>query len=161
MPSKISRRGVGDAGCIRSNVKVGQPRGSPREQQSRASWTGGHLTDPYEQKTQQSPGFGVRSDWHPAHLWKYRQESVGIVSTDVNPQWGHLSSDASTVRGCIPCSGGLSDRILHLRCRHSLDAGTKARHRRKRGVLVRPDGRGRSMLLVVRRVGVNSAQRSA
>ena len=27
-------------------------------QQPLAVWTGGHLTEPYEQKTQQSPGFG-------------------------------------------------------------------------------------------------------
>ena len=26
--------------------------------QQRPAWTGGHGTDPYEQKTQQSPGFG-------------------------------------------------------------------------------------------------------
>jgi hypothetical protein len=27
-------------------------------QQPDDSWIGGHLTEPYEQKTQQSPGFG-------------------------------------------------------------------------------------------------------
>jgi len=24
--------------------------------------------------------------WHPAHWWKYTQASVGITSTDTNPQ---------------------------------------------------------------------------
>ena len=27
---------------------------------ARATWIGGHGTDPYEQNTQQSPGFGFR-----------------------------------------------------------------------------------------------------
>jgi hypothetical protein len=47
---------------------------------------GGHFTDPYEQKTQQSPAFGRSMAWHPAHWWKCTQASVGITSTDTNPQ---------------------------------------------------------------------------
>ena len=28
---------------------------------------GGHFTDPYEQKTQQSPGFGLSRTWQRVH----------------------------------------------------------------------------------------------
>jgi hypothetical protein len=31
-----------------------------------SAWTGGHGTDPYEQNTQQSPGFGRSMTPHPA-----------------------------------------------------------------------------------------------
>ena len=30
------------------------------------AWIGGHGTEPYEQNTQQSPGFGLKSSPHPA-----------------------------------------------------------------------------------------------
>ncbi len=30
-------------------------------------WMGGHGTEPYEQKTQQSPSFGLNSVPHPLH----------------------------------------------------------------------------------------------
>ena len=39
----------------------------PALQEPRDSWTGGHFTDPYEQKTQQSPGFGRSTVWQLAH----------------------------------------------------------------------------------------------
>jgi hypothetical protein len=57
-----------------------------RQQDDPVPCTGGHFTDPYEQKTQQSPAFGRSMAWHPAHWWKYTQASVGITSTDTNPQ---------------------------------------------------------------------------
>lgn len=41
---------------------------------------GGHFCDPYEQKTQQWPGSGLSSRLQPAHSWKNRQASVGMVS---------------------------------------------------------------------------------
>ena len=30
-------------------------------------WIGGHLTEPYEQKTQQSPARGFKTLWHATH----------------------------------------------------------------------------------------------
>ena len=59
-----------------------------------ASWTGGHLTEPYEQKTQQSPGFGRSNVRHPAHSWKWRHASTGITSTAANPQRGHVRTES-------------------------------------------------------------------
>jgi len=37
---------------------------------------------PYEQKTQQSPGFGRSKPPHAAQSWKKMQASVGIVSIE-------------------------------------------------------------------------------
>jgi hypothetical protein len=70
-------------------------------QQPRASCTGGHGTEPYEQNTQQSPDFGLSSAWQPPHRWKYRHASVGIVSTEVKPQCGQVSFDSRLVVGCM------------------------------------------------------------
>ena len=39
-------------------------------QQPADNWIGGHLTEPYEQKTQQSPGFGRIKTWQLTHSWK-------------------------------------------------------------------------------------------
>jgi hypothetical protein len=36
-------------------------------QQSCCNWIGGHGTVPYEQNTQQSPGFGRSTVWHAVH----------------------------------------------------------------------------------------------
>jgi hypothetical protein len=52
-------------------------------QQLAACCIGGHFTEPKEQNTQQSPGFGRRRAWQPAHSWKKTQASVGMSSTDV------------------------------------------------------------------------------
>ena len=55
----------------------------------------GHLTDPYEQNTQQSPTLGRRTTWQAAHSWKKAQASVGIRSTDEHPHLGHVRVDSS------------------------------------------------------------------
>src|SRR6185369_3753868 len=39
-------------------------------QQRVEAWTGGHFTVPKEQKTQQSPLFGLSRRLHPRHSWK-------------------------------------------------------------------------------------------
>jgi hypothetical protein len=57
-------------------------RGEAGPQQSAspgpASCTGGQGTEPYEQKTQQSPAFGRSTTPQAEHQWKKRQASVGI-----------------------------------------------------------------------------------
>jgi len=45
-------------------------------------WTGGQATVPYEQKTQQSPCFGLSLTPHPRQSWKYWQALVGMTSAD-------------------------------------------------------------------------------
>jgi hypothetical protein len=60
------------------------------------SCTGGHRLSPKEQNTQQSPALGVSRAAQPAHWWKATQPLVGIVSTDVWPQDGHVSVDVSS-----------------------------------------------------------------
>ena len=42
-------------------------RGRALRQQSCCCWIGGHFTEPNEQNTQQSPGFGRSSAWHRVH----------------------------------------------------------------------------------------------
>ena len=44
---------------------------------------------PYEQKTQQSPGFGRSTVAQDGHLKKNRQASVGISAPEDLPQLGH------------------------------------------------------------------------
>ena len=36
-------------------------------QQALSAWIGGHFSDPYEQKTQQSPAFGRSIAWQAQH----------------------------------------------------------------------------------------------
>lgn len=67
-----------------------------REQQGTDSWTGGHLTEPKEQKTQQSPGFGRSTVWQAVHSWKYTQASVGMSCSLRAPQCGHVSVERRT-----------------------------------------------------------------
>jgi len=62
---------------------------------------GGHLTEPYEQNTQQSPAFGRRTDWQPAHWWKYRQASVGMRSIVTRPQCGQVNAESSIGDACM------------------------------------------------------------
>jgi hypothetical protein len=78
------------SGCSDYTVSLGR-------QQSSACpcWMGGQGTVPYEQNTQQSPGFGLSSVWHAGHRWKYWQAFVGIVSVVVPLQDGHFSVDCS------------------------------------------------------------------
>ena len=54
---------------------------------------GGHGTEPYEQKTQQSPAFGRSSVPHPLQAWKNMQASVGIFIASACPHAGHVSTD--------------------------------------------------------------------
>jgi len=49
-------------------------------------WTGGHFTEPYEQKTQHSSDFGRSIALQRVHSRKYRQASSGIVSGLEKPQ---------------------------------------------------------------------------
>jgi hypothetical protein len=55
LPAK--RRASGCRSCAASELPQHPP----------ACWTGGHLTDPYEQKTQQSPGLGRSSVLQELH----------------------------------------------------------------------------------------------
>ena len=50
----------------------------------------GHGLLPYEQYTQQSPGFGFSIVPQVGHSAKYTQRSVGIVSTQWDEQDGHV-----------------------------------------------------------------------
>jgi hypothetical protein len=71
-----------------------------REQQSGApSCLGGQATLPYEQNTQQSPGFGVSSALHCSHSWNHRQASVGMVSSFAYPHAGHVRIERRTGSG--------------------------------------------------------------
>ena len=62
---------------------------------------GGHFTDPYEQKTQQSPVFGRSNAWQPTHSWKYRQASVGMRSIVTRPQCGQVNAESSIGDACM------------------------------------------------------------
>jgi hypothetical protein len=55
------------------------------------SCIGGQRTVPYEQYTQQSPGFGLSTAWQHSHSYDHWQASVGIVSILTWPQSGHLN----------------------------------------------------------------------
>ncbi len=63
-------------------------------QQSRDCWTGGHLTDPYEQNTQQSPALGRRIAPQAEHSWRYTQASTGIDRTVANPHRGQVRTES-------------------------------------------------------------------
>jgi hypothetical protein len=54
----------------------------------------GHFTEPKEQNTQQSPGWGLSRVPQPLHSWKNRHVSVGIVSALACPHFGHVSTDS-------------------------------------------------------------------
>src|SRR5262249_42959733 len=58
-------------------------------------WTGGHFTEPYEQKTQHSSALGRSIARQRAHSWKYRQASSGMVSSRAKPQKGQVRVDSS------------------------------------------------------------------
>ena len=49
------------------------------QQDAVPSCIGGHGTLPYEQNTQQSPGFGLISSPHLSQAWKKQHASTGIV----------------------------------------------------------------------------------
>lgn len=56
-----------------------------------AACIGGHFTEPKEQKTQQSPGFGFISVAQLRHSWKCRHASVGMSSSCRKPQAGQVN----------------------------------------------------------------------
>lgn len=78
-----------------------------------ASWMGGHLTEPWLQKTQQSPGSGRRTVLHPSHSWKNWHESVGISSSALWPHEGHVRTDRGWISSAM-VGVGLCGR-LHAR----------------------------------------------
>ena len=55
--------------CIRALVKIAYPAQQDATSTSpeRCAWTGGHGEEPYEQNTQQSPGFGLSLALQPVH----------------------------------------------------------------------------------------------
>lgn len=57
---------------------------------------GGHFTDPYEQKTQQSPGLGFSNALQCAHWKKNWHASVGMMHGVLVPQLGQVKIDSST-----------------------------------------------------------------
>jgi len=64
-----------------------------QKQASDYAWTGGHGTSPYEQKTQQSPGWGRRVVSHAGQVQKNWQLSVGISTSVFVPHSGHVTVD--------------------------------------------------------------------
>lgn len=62
---------------------------------------GGHLTDPYEQNTQQSPLRGRSIALQFLHSWKKRQASVGMRSTLEWAQCGQVSTDSRMGTGVV------------------------------------------------------------
>jgi len=66
------------------------------QQQSLPFCIGGQGTSPYEQNTQQSPCFGLKTFLHSGHSQKNWQESVGIVSLNWCPQFGQVIIDLSS-----------------------------------------------------------------
>jgi hypothetical protein len=48
---------------------------------------------PYEQNTQQSPGFGRNRTAQPLQSKKYKHASVGMHSIDACPHSGHVKSE--------------------------------------------------------------------
>jgi hypothetical protein len=61
----------------------------------------GHFTDPYEQKTQRSPGLGWRTVPHPAHSSKCTQALV-VITARILQASGSVSPGTVWVRseGC-------------------------------------------------------------
>jgi hypothetical protein len=62
---------------------------------------GGHFTEPYEQKTQQSPGFGLKTLLQFAHWWKNWQASIGITSSLAKPQCGQVITDLVNIERIV------------------------------------------------------------
>jgi hypothetical protein len=58
---------------------------------------GGQGTSPNEQKTQQSPGWGLKISLHCLHSWKNWQASVGIAIFSENPHFGQVSVDSGII----------------------------------------------------------------
>jgi len=80
-------------------ARDGRHHGYPAQQRGvsdcpeRAAWIGGHGTEPYEQNTQQSPGFGRSVAPQPAQVWKNRHASVGMSSDFSTAQCGQVMID--------------------------------------------------------------------
>jgi hypothetical protein len=60
----------------------------------------GHRALPYEQNTQQSPGFGRSISWQLAHSWKKRHASLGISISWAWLQRGHVSVERFVIGPC-------------------------------------------------------------
>jgi hypothetical protein len=74
--AETTRRAGWCAGCVADRAYLGQQRRSPvypAQQEAaplspeRSACIGGHATEPYEQNTQQSPGFGLSFVPQPPH----------------------------------------------------------------------------------------------
>lgn len=64
-------------------------------------WIGGQGTEPYEQKTQQSPALGFSSCPHEGQVKKYWQAFSGMVSSETFTQCGHVRWE--TMATCSFC----------------------------------------------------------
>jgi hypothetical protein len=85
----------------------------------------GHVSDPYEQNTQHSPGLGRRIALHESHSW---QAPSGMVSALACPHFGHVKIESLPDRERIMMAPG-----RQVRARNALIAlSIQARHRRKR-----------------------------
>jgi hypothetical protein len=86
-----ARRSVGTR--YADGFGTGRQQPAPRP----SACTGGHGAEPYEQNTQQSPAFGRSIVPQPAHSWKNRHASVGIVNASSRPHAGQRSTEISCV----------------------------------------------------------------
>src|SRR3546814_13066785 len=81
----------------RREASARTPCQPPPVQQDMPCCTGGHLTVPYEQYTQQSPGSGWKIAWQDAHSWTHRHALVGMVSrVDHTPIEQVITDSSST-----------------------------------------------------------------
>lgn len=83
-------------GSTRLSVAPSVLRKPGQAQQGPDCCIGGHLLVPYEQYTQQSPGFGLSTVLHCSHSYSHIQASVGIVSSFLCPHAGHVMLESST-----------------------------------------------------------------
>ena len=58
---------------------------------------GGHATDPKVQKTQQSPSAGRSVAPQPTQIYKSKQESTGMVSLCLCPQFGQVRTERNLI----------------------------------------------------------------
>lgn len=86
-------REIGSASLVWQWLRSGRPVWFVAQRRRPRDCTGGHGTSPYEQKTQQSPGFGRTVMPQRGQTQRTRQASVGIVSRAVAPHAGQWRSD--------------------------------------------------------------------
>jgi len=58
---------------------------------------GGQGVSPYEQKTQQWPGFGLSSTAQCGQSKKYWQAFVGMIASETRPHAGQVSLESSRI----------------------------------------------------------------